>query len=1017
MSVLSLILFGAPRIEIDGAPISIDTRKAIALNAYLAMTRQQHSRDSLAALLWSENDQSHARAALRRTLSTLNKALKGQWLDIDRETIGLDFHAGLRIDAQDFRSLLAECSAHRHPTNEVCIACEQPLTEAVALYQDDFLAGFSLRDSPEFDDWQFYQADLLRREFASALEGLTHCHSAQYQFETALAHARRWLALDRLHEAAHRELMLLYAWAGQRTAALHQYRECVQALEQELGVSPLEATTQLYQLIKENHIPPLPAPLPTPANVETRFIASTSNMTPAGRDESHSYISVSELPLVGRAEEWDILLNTYYAINGGGRAIILEGDSGIAKTRLADELLAYARSRGANVIAARCYEGESQLAYAPIVSALRTAITQRPQTQLLDAIPASWLSELTHLPPGRNELGPYAVLKSGLPSPAPLDNPGAQTRFFEGVRQLFLALCSPLGMGDYPGGRNKLGKDVINHVSTGVLFFDDLHWADGASLEWLSYLLRRLHEEPLFLLLTWRGKQPARGTPLYQLFVEAQRSSNTVILSLPRLSPLSVQELAQSVIPSANPTRDAVYRVLVTRLYAETEGIPFFLVEYLTAIEKGALNAEHGDWSLPGGVRDLLHSRLSAVDEIGWQLLNTAAVIGRSFDFDILREASGRSEEETITALEDLIRQGLVEEVQRRAGEHNLTYDFSHDKLRTLVYEETSLARRRLLHRRVAEALADRARGHRDIGPLAGQIAHHYRLAGNDAVAAEYFKLAGEYARSLYANAQALAHLQLALALGHPDTPALHEAIGDLRTLLGEYTSALNSYETAAALCAAEALARLEHKLGAVYMRRGDWELAESHLEAALRLLDGQDRSSQQASIYADWSLTSHRRGQIPQALELAQRALSLAEASDDMQALAQAHNILGMLASHQRDTQTALHHLEQSLTLAEKLHDPAMRAAALNNLAQAYQAGGASERALSLTEAALALCASQGDRHREAALHNNLADLLHALGQTETAMSHLKQAVSIYAEIGVEAGMLQPEIWKLSEW
>ncbi|TMC81426.1 MAG: tetratricopeptide repeat protein, partial [Chloroflexi bacterium] len=557
----------------------------------------------------------------------------------------------------------------------------------------------------------------------------------------------------------------------------------------------------------------------------------------------------------------------------------------------------------------------------------------------------------------------------GLPLPTALDNPGSQTRFFEGIRQLFLALSAG--------------------TSPGILFFDDLHWVDGASLEWLSYILRRLHEQPLCLLFTWRGKQPTRGMPLHQLYVEAQRSGKAAILSLSRLSQPSVRELVQSVA-TVHTTGH-----FVDRLYAETEGIPFFLIEYLTAIEKGVLNIEQVDWSLTGGIRGLLSSRLSAVDEIGWQLLNTAAVIGRSFDFDTLREASGRSDDETVTALEDLIAQGLVEEVQRHASEHNLTYDFSHEKLRSFVYEETSLARRRLLHRRVAEALVGHTHGHRDDGPLAGQIAPHYRLAGNDAAAADYFKLAGEYARTLYANGEALAHLQLALMLGHPAKAALHEAIGDLYTLLGGYHSALESYETAAAFCAADALAGVEHKLGAVYMRRGEWELAESHLEAALSVWDGQAQPNQQASIYADRSLAAHHQGQVQQALELAQRALSLAEASDDARALAQAHNMLGMLASHNSDTQAALHHLEQSLILAEKLHDPAMRAATLNNLAQAHRLNGATERALSLTESALALSASQGDRHREAALHNNLADLLHALGATEAAMSHLRQAVS----------------------
>ena len=1036
MSGLSINLFGPPRIELAGVPINVDTRKAIALIAYLAVTRQQHSRDSLATLLWSENDQPHARAALRRTLSSLNKALGQHWLDIERETLGLNFHADIQIDVHTFRSLLAECSTHGHAPGDSCSACIQPLTEAIMLYQDDFLAGFSLRDSPGFDDWEFYQADTLRREFASALEQLTRCHSAQQHFDAAIASARHWLSLDKLHEPAHRQLMSLYAWAGQRTAALQQYRECVQALEQELGVSPLETTTHLYQRIKENNIPPLPSPLPspTPETVGTRFIASapSASASPSstlpiapqvaaierveqgeraeshvnghgsghvdgsengrdgirreggGRDESRPYISTG-YPLVGRTDEWAAMLKTYQAINGGGRAIVLEGDAGIGKTRLADELLAHARNGGAEVIAARCYEGESQLAYAPISSALRAAIARRHEEKSLDSLPASWLSEALRLLP---EL---VTLRSGLSTPPPLDSPGAQTRFYEGIRQLMLALCA----GSSPG----------------ILFFDDLHWADGASIEWLSYFTRRLHEHPVCLLLAWRGTQPARGTPLHQLFIETQRVGHATILSLSRLGESSVRELVQSV-GALNRTPD-----FVERLYAETEGIPFFLTEYLTAIEKGVLNTAQADWSLTGGIRDLLSSRLSAVDEIGWQLLNTAAVIGRSFDFDILREASGRSEVETVTALEGLSAQGLVVETRHSTGTPKLTYDFSHEKLRALVYEETSLARRRLLHRRIAETLANHPHGYRESGALAGQIAHHYHLAGNDAAAAEYYKLAGDYARSLYANAEAIVHLQLALALGHPDTIALHEAIGDLYTLLGDYNHALTSYERAAAPGAKDTLSRIEHKLSNVYMRRAEWELAESHLGDALRQSEATNQRDQQASIYADWSLTAHRRGQSQKALEFAQHARELAEANNDTLALAQAHNMLGMLASHQGDTQNALHHFAQSLALAEKLGDPAMQAAALNNLAQAHRASGDTAHALSLTQSALALCVSQGDRHREAALHNNMADLLHSSDQTEAAMQHLKQAVSIYAEIGVEAGTVQPEIWKLSEW
>jgi tetratricopeptide (TPR) repeat protein len=242
--------------------------------------------------------------------------------------------------------------------------------------------------------------------------------------------------------------------------------------------------------------------------------------------------------------------------------------------------------------------------------------------------------------------------------------------------------------------------------------------------------------------------------------------------------------------------------------------------------------------------------------------------------------------------------------------------------------------------------------------------------------------------------------------------------------LQGDYNAALNSYaEARAALGPAasqEAVAGLEHKLGHVYQRRGDWALAEEHFGAALAALDtlaDGAGAEVRARVYGDWSLAAHHRGETVRALSLAQQGLALAEALGDQRALAQAHNILGILAGSQQDLDAARRHLEQSLALAEAQGDPGARAAALNNLALAYGAQGQYAPALRLAEQALALCAALGDRHREAALHSHLADLLHATGQAEAAMQHLKQSVTIYAEIGAQAGTLQPEIWKLAEW
>ena len=962
-----ILLLGAPRIEADGEPIEVDTRKAIALVAYLAISRGRHARDALAGLLWPEYNQRRARAALRRTLSSLGNARAEGWLEADRQSVGLNGD-GIWVDVDRFRELLAGCRTHGHPEAEVCPECLSPLSEAVALYRDDFLAGFALRDSAAFDDWQFFQAEELRRELAGALERLSRGHVALGGWEEAVSYGRRWLALDPLHEPAHRWLMQVYAWAGQRAGALRQYRECVRILEGELGVSPLEETTRSYEAIKENDLPPPPAlsqdRIPAP-RIEEREPAPAGEDHPLPHDE----------PLVGREEEWESLLRAYGAAAGGVHVVVLEGEAGIGKTRLAEEFLAYAASQGSATVAARCYPGEMDLAYGPFVEGLSASIGREGVADRLGEVPAHLLAEAARLLPELAEPRP------GLPSPPPLDTPGAQSRFFEGVGRVVLAVCD----GPPPG----------------VLFIDDVHWADTSSLDLLAYLVRRLRAG-LCVLLTWRDEQVPADHRLRGLLTEAQRARAATVLRLSRLDQGAVERLVGTVVGDADH--------LGRRLYDETEGLPLFLGEYLAAITSGALAVEEEAWSLPGGVRDLLHGRLAAVGETGRQLLGAAAVIGRSFDFETVHEASGRGEEETVAALEELTGQGLVEEVHG-AGERAVVYDFGHEKLRALVYEETSLARRRLLHRRVAESLVRRARRRRETGALAGQIAHHYQLAGQDEKAADYFRMAGEHARTLYANAEALSHFRAALALGHPDAAGLREAVGDLQTLLGEYGEALASYEAAAALGDRSRLHNIERKLGTVYQRLGEWELAESHFEAAL---GDTDSAGELARLHADLSLVAHQKGEPDLALERARRALGLA--AGDERALAQAHNVLGVLASGSGDLESAGHHLERSLELAEALGDAAARIAALNNLALAYAEGGELGRALESAEAALELCVALGDRHREAALHNNLADLLHAAGRQEESMAHLKRAVEIFAEVG-EEGELQPEIWKLVEW
>jgi DNA-binding SARP family transcriptional activator/pimeloyl-ACP methyl ester carboxylesterase len=254
MAGLKLFLFGPPRVELDGAPVDIQRRKALALLVYLAVSGQAHSRDSLATLFWPELDQQRGRAYLRRDLAALNTSLPGAWFSADRETVELNHEAGLWLDIEQFQGLLATCRKHDHAPKNVCPECIPLLTEAAALYTGDFLAGFTLRDSPEFDEWQFFQTESLRQELATVLARLVQGLNSQGKADAAIPYARRWVALDPLHEPAQRQLIQAYDQAGQPTAGLRQYEEYVKLLEEELGLPPEEETTTLYEAIKAKRI-------------------------------------------------------------------------------------------------------------------------------------------------------------------------------------------------------------------------------------------------------------------------------------------------------------------------------------------------------------------------------------------------------------------------------------------------------------------------------------------------------------------------------------------------------------------------------------------------------------------------------------------------------------------------------------------------------------------------------------------------------------------------------------------
>lgn len=330
MSECKLYLFGAPTVKIDLEPIDLPRRKVMALFSYIALAAQRVTRDRLATMLWPQNEQKSARAALRRELHALNQALGPDWLEVTREDIGLNPNANIEIDIRTFRQLIAAAQQQAQP--------EATLRQATDRYQGDFLAGFSLSDCPVFDDWQFFEGAALRRDYAAALAHLVQITQQDQRYEDAIGFGRRWLALDSLEEAVHRKLMQLYALAGQQAAAVRQYDECVRILDEELGVPPDEQTTTLYEQVRTRQLSAATMrsnSTTVPALPQATVHRDVARIPPA-LTVPHN-LPAQNSSFVGREQELAEIL-ALLQDEGECRLLTLVGPGGIGKTRLALEL-------------------------------------------------------------------------------------------------------------------------------------------------------------------------------------------------------------------------------------------------------------------------------------------------------------------------------------------------------------------------------------------------------------------------------------------------------------------------------------------------------------------------------------------------------------------------------------------------------------------------------------------------------------------------------------------------------
>lgn len=770
MPTLRIRLLGDFQVTGDDGPLSaVHHPRQQALLTYLVLHRQApQSRKHLACIFWPDTSDAQALTNLRNLLHKLRQAAPPleSFLKTDAQTLQWRPDAPFTLDVAAF-----EAAASRPSLADLALAAK--------LYGGDLLPSC-------FDDWILPERTRLQHLAMATFERLAGLLEEQRQYRAAIAHAERLRQMDPLNEATYRTLMRLHAANNDPAGALHVYRTCARILQHELATDPSPETRSFYERLL--HMPSAP-PSPT-GNVQ------------------------DQPPFVGRQREWKQLQEAWGAAGAGKpSSVVLTGEAGIGKTRLAEEMLSWVSRQGLAAAAAHCYAAEGALPYAPVVAWLRSA----PLRKRLATLEAVWLTEVARLLP---EL---LAEQPKLPRPGPLTQGWQRQRLFEA-----------------------LARAMVGHTQPLLLFIDDMQWSDSDTLEWLHYLLRFDPAARLLIIGTVRTEDVADNQPLTSLLLALRQAGQLLELAL---SPLGADETASLAAHVANQPLTPEQRA---HLFRETEGNPLFVVEVMrSGWELGEEQAAGQPQiaplrTLPPKVNAVLQARLAQLSPAARHLAGLAATIGREFTYPVLAQVSDQDDDELVRCLDELWQRQMVREQGADA------YDFTHDKLREAAYTSMSAARRRMLHRRVAQALE--AVHAQTLDQASGLIATHYELAGLFDQAVPYYQRAADVAQRVHANSDAIRYYRRALAL--LEGPAqrsealasdLHEKLGDILHFTSQYDEARIAYAQALAQHpgAAVAQARLHRKTGNTWREQYRYDEAMhayGQAEGVLRAAPSLDR-------------------------------------------------------------------------------------------------------------------------------------------------------------------------------
>jgi tetratricopeptide (TPR) repeat protein len=605
-------------------------------------------------------------------------------------------------------------------------------------------------------------------------------------------------------------------------------------------------------------------------------------------------------PLVGRTSEFGLLVGLLAHLTGGsGHVVLIEGEPGIGKSRLMQELAAYAHVRSLHTLATRCYEIERAMPYQPVIDLVTQAVELAPAQTLQGLAPVS-LAEIAALVPSVAERVAVPRLSADFPE-------ARRARLFRAIAQLFEALA---------GGRQL------------VVIVDDVQWADDASAQFLHFLARQAASQPLLLLCAYRDEALETDEQLAMLVASLRRERHARHMPLARL-PLAD---AQALLGGFGDAE------LAARLHRETDGNPFFFTSMLHALRAGEIfPGETGELPLPDALRASVRARLANVPPEARNTLDVAAVLGRQFDFDTLLAVAREPEERLLQALETLVKRRLLRE------DAEGFYDFTHDKVREVAYREIGAARRMLLHRSVAEALEPGGEGE-------AHLAEHYERGHAWAKALHYMVLAGERSQKLFAMRDALHWLARAVSLAeaHPEALQQHSLVdlyenrGAARAQAGQTEGAVTDIRRVidAARARGDRAKTRDGliRLGMTYRRADDYEQATACLNEALaecRAMNDERRAAD--TLYhlgtVMWSDCRNR-----EAIDFHEQAVAICErlGLTDLAAV-QAYHGRGEAHFSDLEPAAAIACYERSIELARGLGDKSYESENLMMVAYAY--------------------------------------------------------------------------------